>query len=351
MSWDLWAPIETAFKSISNTSDFWDAVSVILGRKIDRFKSMIDECFMYRRKGNWLSLVQLIANATPCDVCFDLVRAFHFPLKPEELIFFNRCQDIPRYTIDSIWVKKRHPTPVSTYLGDVPMAQKSQYWSNLILKKCDYPRPIWRRIATFVRCLTRHGICRDLKRMLYVFLINAEVDYAVAFRCVVKNSKMGMRDITEQLFNRNTAKEVDNPARRESLAHAASLHLITTGQWEFCEEFAVRRGDSYALAWILWRKGQIEYSILTAIHDAKWQNTLKPFFFRAPHTSIRLMQTYPSLMIRFHLNVNDFEKSDLTPQLFVRLYAAYSRLPNLYPANYRDLIRAHPILREYIHEF
>lgn len=184
--WRLFEPIEDHFPKAKSTADFYAAATACLGRKIAAFYTFADECYMYRRFGDWRSLVREIAHATPPSLRFTIAThraASAKGVRKEAGEVFASClPDAYDYYARDVWDEYANHDQLPN--GRIVLPHFPAMANMMMGKATAFSKPVQARLFAFMRVCRLGGLVRDLRRALASILLNLEVDYALAFHAV-----------------------------------------------------------------------------------------------------------------------------------------------------------------------
>lgn len=258
--WFLFAPIKETMKDVNTTKKFFHAMFTLFGRTITSLSALEFECYLKRLHGNYLELVQEIANQTPPSLILKLLEKYSGRLDFYNV--FSKLIPMTKYDVKHLWRKSTPSQSQIEYGAYVPSGSFFfHHMSQNQYSKC--PLPIRNRLFALMRaCRYMH---RDLRRVLCHFVMSLELDYIVCFASVAGNSADDLETAFET-FNgyKPSKKKLKGTEDRNLIAHAVTLKIVTKGfACQEVSQFIFRTIDTNNrryLNWVLWRMRLLPFS-------------------------------------------------------------------------------------------
>lgn len=351
--WDLWAPLEKTLECVNSYDSFLTQCSLLFGRSITSAAAFIDECYMYRRKGDWKDLLRLILNHIPNEVRIDIMRR----CDTHDDIIYHTVQNVA-YSVKNVHNHKKadKTTGKTIHVGELPVFG-SDYWIALITNKPakKLPRPIFHRICAFLRVCKYHHVNTDIRKLLVFILRNLEVDYILCFRAICGRNMEELKSNTQTLIPYQLKRQAYLPSNRDAIVHRATHCAVSQGWFDLnVLDIVVKNyiGNHYngiiqtALNWIAWRRREITYSFY--MESQQRAETTEEFLSSRKDFSLSLVKSFPKDM--FHVYRFDWNPKVMDPIWYAKIMREFIRTnPALYKDNITRRFEANAMLRKVIH--
>jgi hypothetical protein len=343
--WDLWAPLEKTLDLVDSFDSFLKHISTLFGRPIVSVNAFFEECYMYRRKGEWQDLLLLILRSIPNDVRIDIFRRS----KNFNEIILSTIQNTT-YSVKSIHNGKKAYRPIekTIYVGDLPVVG-SDYFKCLLTNgpAKNLPRPIFNRICAFLRVCKLRRANTDIRKLLVFILRNLEMDYILCFRAICGGNMEELKSNTQDILDYQIQRRAYLPAHRDSLVHRATHCAVSSGWPDVVVKYYIGKSagciNLTALNWIAWRRREITYQkFITSTPE-----TEQEFFASRPTFTLSLVKMFPKEV--FYVHRFDWNPKIMNPTWYAQIKREYIKTnSNMYRDATVRTFEANAMLRNVI---